>query len=144
MGWTFYNATGQQLQTSATVLATQAEMETGTALTSFVTPGRTQNHPGVAKVTCVISATGTLNSGSYNTASITDTGTGDRIVVFDVDFADILYTGTALQQWNQDGNGNANFWIDMETAATGSMVLQAYQDGTLVDQQHCHNFFGNQ
>jgi hypothetical protein len=62
MGWTFYNSSGQQLRNTGTVLATQAEMETGTALTSFVTPGRTQNHPGVAKAWCRVSVSQALES----------------------------------------------------------------------------------
>ena len=102
MGWTFYNATGQRLQTSATVLATQAEMETGTALTSFVTPGRTQNHPGVAKAWCVRARAGGLNSGDYNVASITDTGTGDSIIVIATDFADVNYVIVASEMDSVD------------------------------------------
>ena len=97
MGWTFYNSSGQQLRNTGTVLATQAEMETGTALTSFVTPGRTQYHPGVAKAWCVRARAGGLNSGDYNVASITDTGTGDSIIVIDTDFADVNYVIVASE-----------------------------------------------
>jgi len=73
--WTFYSATGQRLQTSATVLSTQAEMETGTALTSFVTPGRTQYHPGVAKAWCKWEQSGdhSITLG-YGWTSVTDGG----------------------------------------------------------------------
>ena len=92
MGWTFYNATGQRLQTSATVLATQAEMETGTALTSFVTPGRLQYHDGVAKAWSRTGAwpgsgSNFTISDSYNVDSIADNGAGLFTHTWTTDFA---------------------------------------------------------
>ena len=103
MGWTFYNATGQRLQTSATVLATKAEMETGTALTSFVTPGRTQHHPGVAKVTCKFETVGThAIITSYNMATVSDGGAlGDSDVSFTTNFANTNYIFAGGADQNQ-------------------------------------------
>ena len=76
MGWTFYNSSGQQLRNTGTVLATQAEMEAGSSIAAFVTPGRTHNHPGVAKAWCKWNNDGTIAGSinypdSYNIASIT-------------------------------------------------------------------------
>ena len=124
MGWTFYNATGQRLQTSATVLATQAEMETGTALTSFVTPGRAHYHPGVAKVWCRILADGTISGGtslpnSYNIDTITDSGTGDRSVNFDTDFSSIHYGAVSSCSIDADNTVSAS----LLTYAVGSIRL---------------------
>ena len=92
MGWTFYNSSGQQLRNTGTVLATQAEMETGTALTSFVTPGRTQYHPGVAKAWSRTGAwpgsgSNFTISDSYNVDSIADNGAGLFTHTWTTDFA---------------------------------------------------------
>ena len=93
MPWTFYNASGQQLRSTATVLATQAEMEAGTALTSFVTPGRTQYHPGVLKVWVRWESQGTHSMvASYNMASVSDGGgAGDSDLLFTTDFSSANY-----------------------------------------------------
>tara|TARA_R100001143_G_C3321739_1_gene115137 strand:+ start:72 stop:500 length:429 start_codon:yes stop_codon:yes gene_type:complete len=97
MPWTFYNASGQQLRSTGTVLATQAEMEAGTALTSFVTPGRTQNHPGVAKAYCKITnAAGAPATGSYNVASGALNGTGDYTMTYTTSFSSVNYTAIAV------------------------------------------------
>jgi hypothetical protein len=92
MAWTFYNASGEALVQHAESVATQAAMEAATSTTAFVSPARTQYHPGVAKGWVRIAAAGTIVSGDYNVASITDTGTGHRTIVWDTDFADTNYT----------------------------------------------------
>ena len=136
MGWTFYNATGQRLQTSATVLATQAEMETGTALTSFVTPGRAHYHPGVAKVWCRILADGTISGGtslpnSYNIDTITDSGTGDRSVNYDTDFSSLHYSAVSSCSIDAD-NGSTPALL---TYAVGSIrLLIKNSAGTAIDE----------
>ena len=145
MGWTFYNATGQRLQTSATVLATQAEMETGTALTSFVTPGRTQYHPGVAKAWCHIAADGTITGSAdyedaYNIASITDTGTGDRTVVWDTDFSQTTYT--VVSSW---GDNTVAGYASFLTYATGSVrIIIAANAGGNADAPTGQAAYGDQ
>ena len=140
MGWTFYNATGQRLQTSATVLATQAEMETGTALTSFVTPGRTQYHPGVAKAWCRITDAGLLESPDYGVASITDTGTGNRTIVWDVDFSTAVYVITSSNNLSHSG---ANIIIN-DTFATGSVRHRIYIASSLIDASTGVAAYGDQ
>jgi len=65
----------------ATTAARRDHVHTGTPATS----------PGVAKAWCYVASTGTLNAGSYNIASITDNGGGDRTVVIATDFADTNY-----------------------------------------------------
>jgi len=117
LGWTFYNSSGQQLRNTGTVLATQAEMEAGSVLTSFVTPGRTQHHPGVVKASVRIAADGTIVSDDYNVASITDTGTGDRTIVWDVDFDNANYTVVS-----SDSGGDAKF-VRHGSIADGSVQL---------------------
>ena len=99
MGWTFYNSSGQQLRNTGTVLATQAEMEAGSVITSFVTPGRTQHHPGVAKAWVKYEQdSGHSAAASYNVASVTDAGVGQTTIAWDTDFstADYVVTGTSV------------------------------------------------
>ena len=100
--WTFYSATGQRLQTSATVLATQAEMETGTALTSFVTPGRTQYHPGVAKFWALVDQTDQSITASYNVASIADGGVGNTDFTIGTDFSSANWSCVASSNYGDN------------------------------------------
>jgi hypothetical protein len=139
--WTFYNASGQQLRSTATVLATQAEMEAGSSIAAFVTPGRTQNHPGVAKVWCSIQANGTLDSGSYNVDSVTDSGTGDWTVVITTDFSNTIYSGFGL---SHEGT-TANFQTQLSRAA-GSCDVNVFQTETDAAIDRAANFvaFGDQ
>ena len=93
MPWTFYNASGQQLRSTATVLATQAEMEAGSSIAAFVTPGRTQYHPGVAKVWCKWESVGAHSiDASLNVASVSDGGqAGDTDLLWTTDFSTVEY-----------------------------------------------------
>ena len=92
MPWTFYNSSGEALVQHAESEATQAEMEAETAVAHFVPPDLVKNSPGVAKGWCRITTAGVLESPSHNVASITDTGTGDRTIVWDTDFSTSVYT----------------------------------------------------
>ncbi len=65
-----------------TQAATQANQETGTSTTTYVSPGRQQYHPSAAKAWLKWSystGTPTIDS-SYNVTSLTDNGTGDLTV----------------------------------------------------------------
>ena len=77
--------------------ATQAEMETGTSNTVAVTPGRTQNHAGVAKVWAYITVSGGTPAlaASYNVTSITDTSAGNVTVTIETDFSSANYCAIA-------------------------------------------------
>jgi hypothetical protein len=143
MGWTFYNSSGQQLRNTGTVLATQAEMVAETVLTSFVTPGRTQYHPGVAKAWCHITPPGALTSGSYNIDSITDSGTGDRTVVFDTDFADTNYAVWSVVVGGDTTNMQVRVSANKATGSVDADVYDTEADG-VSDQQHFFGAFGVQ
>ena len=58
---------------------------------TYVPPDLMKYHPGVAKVWCRVEANGTLDQPDYNVASVTDTGTGDRIINYTIDFSEISY-----------------------------------------------------
>ena len=145
MGWTFYNSSGQQLRNTGTVLATKAEMEAGSALTSFVTPGRTQHHPGVAKVWCQVTQDGTLASPDYGVASITDTDTGNRTIVFTTAFSSIVYSAQGIVC----GGSTSSQGVEYPPAAsfaTGSIQFDVinHESNTLVDEVSCNAIFGDQ
>jgi hypothetical protein len=70
------------------MVATQANMETGTATNLIVTPGRQVFHPKHTKAWCRFSGTGTpaVTSGS-GVSSITDNGVGDYTINWTTAFA---------------------------------------------------------
>jgi len=69
--------------------ATQAQMEAASVTTAYATPGRTQYHPGVAKVWCAFEESGAHSIlASYNMTSVTDGGgPGDSDVLWATDFS---------------------------------------------------------
>lgn len=72
--------------------ATQAEQETGTSTTTFVSPGRQHYHTSAAKAWVNFNGTGTVAiRASYNVTSITDNGTGDYTVNITSAFTDTNY-----------------------------------------------------
>ena len=133
---------------NARPFANQAEMEAATSNSAAVSPGRLHNHPGVAKGWCQIQADGTLSSPAYNIASITDTDTGNRTVVWDVDFSSGVYA--ALAASNDDSSRAITSGFD--TFAVGSVRLLsrqhddgagAHQVGALVDIPQAVVAFGD-
>jgi hypothetical protein len=107
MGWTFYNASGQRLQAFGFVAATQAEMEAGSSTTAYVTPGRTQHHPGVAKAWCQVTystGTPTLTSPDYGVASIADTALGRLKVTWSTAFSSGVYSTPGMASATNGGN----------------------------------------
>ena len=145
MGWKFYNASGQQLRNTSTVLATQAEMEAGSSTSAFVTPGRTQYHPGVAKAYYTAAGDGTLQSNSHNITSLSRDGTGDYTVTWATDFANVNYAVSITSSHGSDINDAAI--SNIRAAATGTL---RYGMGTPAspsvgnDQDHDVIAFGDQ
>ena len=138
MPWTFYNASGQQLRSTATVLSTQAEMEAGSVLTSFVTPGRTHHHPGVAKAWGRITDAGANEAPIYGLDATTDTGTGDRTINFSTAFSTAVYAALAT---TTRGSVAHNLF---DTFATDSVRLRIYDSTpSIADYSHAVAFFGD-
>lgn len=85
--------------TWADMTASQAQMESASATDVYVTPGRTQYHPGVAKAWVNFNGTGTpaVNVSHNVDSSITDHGTGEYTISFTTDFssANYAYAGMA-------------------------------------------------
>ena len=131
MGWNFYNSNGEALVQHAESEATQAEMEAETAGAKFAPPDMIKYSPGVAKVWCRILADGTLDQPDYNVASVTDTGTGDRIINYTTDFSDISYGAVSSCSIDVD-NGSTPALL---TYAVGSIrLLIKNSSGTDIDE----------
>ena len=119
MPWTFFNSSGEQMiEDGAAIAATQAEMEAASATgdAAFVTPGRTQYHPGVAKVWWHIAAAGSLSSPDYGVSSVGDTSAGLRAINFTTAFSSAVY---AISSSIAAGSMELQAWFD--NFATGSV-----------------------
>lgn len=73
--------------------ATQAQQETASSTSVYVSPGRQQFHPSAAKAWCLFDGTGTpaVTGTPYNVSSITDNGTGDHTVNWTTSFSSANY-----------------------------------------------------
>lgn len=98
--------------------ATQAQQETSTSLVVSVTPGVQQFHPSAAKGWVNGNFAGGINA-SYNLTSITDTGTGQVTVTWNVDFSSSNYCTVVGVQ----SNSNVYGLVDNSTAPIGGAVL---------------------
>jgi len=85
-----------------------------------ITVSGTVINPSAAKAWCRIAAAGTIVSGSFNVASITDTATGNRTINWDTDFSDANYT-----LLNEVAAGVFNFILS-DSFATGSVRVNVY------------------
>lgn len=123
-GWTIYDATGvPKMSVISPIASTQAEIEAGTGLTTFISPGRAQFHPSAVKCWGFTTGAGTpvLASPSYNVTSITDTALGRLTVTIGVDFSSANWTGTACST-----NATAALKImGLVTKAAGSVIVEA-------------------
>lgn len=115
-------------QVSGSAIATQAQMETATSLVTVVTPGRTQNHPGVAKA-WVMADNGAGIQASYNVTSVTDTGVGAINVNLTTAFssASLVIVANALH------SGIALFTKTQALSATSPRIDCFLHDGAQTD-----------
>jgi hypothetical protein len=91
--------------------ATQAQMETGTSVSVYVSPGRAHYHPGVAKAWCnfVGTNTGTFSpTTGHNVASVIRNGTGDYTVNFTTAFSGTSYSNSLSARLGTGTFGIAN------------------------------------
>lgn len=116
---------------TATAAASAAEVTAASSTSVSITPGTARYATGQAKAFAATSAAGALLAGSYNVASVTDTGVGDRTLVFSVEFDDVLYiplTGTQTGNSNffrQNRNDAENLRIWVYNAANSAVEDQA-------------------
>lgn len=101
--WTLPNLSGTFAMLSdvgtPAAAATQAELETATSTSTFVSPGTQQYHPSAAKFWVLYTTiTTTSITQSYNVASLTDNGTGDTTINYTTAFSSANYSVTASNQ----------------------------------------------
>ena len=122
-------------------ISTQAELETEASTDKMTRPDRVRFSPGVAKAHCRITAAGALVAGSYNVASVTDTATGDRTIVFDDDFSADTFSVIGAEQ-----EGNTTGLPIYLTHAVGSVrhVMVNVNDQVFTDIASASVAFGDQ
>ena len=143
MGWTFYNSSGQRLQSFGFAAATQAEMEAASSTTAYVTPGLTQNHPGVAKVWVKWEQAGTQTmSAEYGVDTIADGGaSGKTDFTFDTNFS-----GAATYTVVGGAAATAIFGFEDGSQAADAVTMYVFNvDGNGSDSAHVSAaLFGDQ
>lgn len=124
--------------TTILAVSTQAQMETGTDLTSAVPPGRVKNHPGVAKVWAAISVSGGTPSldASFGVSSITDTSAGNVTVTFSTSFSSSAYCAVAN---SVSAGGTGNLASVKTGQAVGSLIVRTLlaSSGADTDNINC-------
>lgn len=108
---------------SVLIAATQAEQETGSSTTVYVSPGRQQFHASASKawLYSLYSAGVPQLSASYNITSITDNGTGDATVNIATDMSSANYCITT--GLNLSNNTAVGYAPGIYTVASGSFRL---------------------
>lgn len=85
--------------------ASKSDQQTGTSVTTVVTPGHQQDHDSAAKVWASITgATGAIQA-SYNVTSVTRNGAGDYTLTFTTNFANTNYAVQVTQEQTAGGQG---------------------------------------
>lgn len=82
--------------------ASQSEQESATATSKYVSPAVQQFHPSAAKGWAKFDSDGN-NLASYNVTSITDNGTGDFRVTWNVDFSSNQYCAVTSCEISSSG-----------------------------------------
>ena len=124
-------AAGDHTHAGSPTEATQAAVEAETAEATFVPPDLVKNSPGVAKGWCRITAVGALEAPDYNVDSVTDTGLGDRSIVWGTDFSTSVYTCVA--QLAEDTTASSQITIMFSSFAVGSVRHTIRAAGALND-----------
>jgi hypothetical protein len=129
------NATFQEVRVlnsvpaAVTAAATQAEQETGTSTTVYVSPGRQHFHPSAAKAWVVFTVSGTTVTvqSSYNVTGVARNSIGNYTVTWDTDFASANYAfaiahnaDRAVHQTLTPATGTLTFTFDR----TNDLALQ--------------------
>lgn len=121
IGKAVYDGTQFIFISSSQTPASAAQVSAAATLVPYVSPGRVQNHPGVAKVwaSFVGTSTGTITAlDSYNVGSIVRNGTGTYSITFTTPFANTNYAPTGSSTASGDslnalsrGTGTCTFAI---------------------------------
>ena len=140
MGWTFYNSSGEALiKDGVSIGASKAQMEAASLTDDsvFVTPGRTQNHPGLAKGWAKVLSDASEQDPHYS-LSVSAGSTGVYTVTWDTNFSDVDY----VVLLNSIGDDTAKAFV--EVWSVGSTVVHTYLNGSLAARIFSIAAFGDQ
>jgi len=107
---------------SGAVIAGQASMESGTAVTEIVTPGRQQFHPSAAKGWAKCATNGTV-AVAYNVTSVTDVATGRVRINWTVPFSNAEYVGVASAQYDTSLSATTSMFAQIRNVDTTANIL---------------------
>lgn len=128
------------------VAASQADQETATSTTTYVSPGRQQFHPSACKCWAYVVGAGTSVSASYNLTSWTDSGTGSGAAVIATDFSSATYA--CVVGSDVTGGSSVLNRVDPTTTAQAAGqvgIFSRNNAGTAVDPNFYHiAMFGDQ
>ncbi len=131
-----YDGTNFQLQSpisnvlTVPAAAAQADQETGTSTTTYVSPGRQQYHASAVKGWVKVDMSASI-VGSYNVSSITDNASGKFTANWTTSFSSTNYAVTAALHVNSDA---AERHVMIKSLATGStQVITTSQAETLTE-----------
>lgn len=109
--------------------ATQAEQETGTDVTVFVSPGRQHFHESAAKVWVLFNGTATISiTRSYGVSSLTDNGTGNYAINFTTAFSSVEVCAIGVP-----GNTSVPSLTTFPNTASQVRLFTLSASGTLTD-----------
>jgi hypothetical protein len=112
-------------------LATQADQETATSTTTFVSPARQHFHPSAAKCWARVTVSGgapTLQE-NYNITSISDTGTGRLTITIATDFSGAGWCALSSTMFDY-GSNQMTSAVQNTTMAAGSVEIDSGFTGT--------------
>lgn len=142
--WLHYDTNGA-LYPSVGNKASQAEMEAATADDKYVTPLSFNWHPGACKCWGKAVGAGTSITVSFNTTSITDTGTGRLGVNIGTDFSSANYSIQAMVERTVTAltaTGVEDQTIRNASPAAGAFEIESYdQTAILFTAQDPQNYF---
>jgi len=118
-------------------IATQAQIETGTATNVVVTPGRQHYHNSACKAWVRWTTGGAIDAG-YNVSSITDSGTGDWSINFTNAFSSGAYSGCLTPIVS--GATMHDYKFDSMSASAADVLFSAETNVTAI----LAAFFGDQ
>ena len=129
--------------------ATQADMETGTSTSTYVSPAKAQFHASAAKAWLYMKySTGTPQiTAGYNITSITDAATGRITIVWATDFSSANYAVSMAGEQDSGGGGERVVWMTYNATARAAGELTAVSEagGTVgVDRGGNFTAFGDQ
>ena len=124
--------------TAVIAAASQAEVLAATSNTVFVTPGRAQYHPGVAKAWASVASDASLGTPDWGVSGVTRNSAGNYTISWDTEFATTVYVPVAAV----DGDDTTSY--DWGTFAVGSLVMNTYLNGSANDRKFWIIAYGEQ